>query len=120
MPSSLEVRVRRSTLASIAIVLASLLLAAAAMRRTSTTFDETLQPSAGARGYVTGRFDLVTDHPPVMQYVYGLPVFLSNPAYPGETSDWSYWTRYAYAGTSTGRSGTTRSASHSGRASLEW
>jgi 4-amino-4-deoxy-L-arabinose transferase-like glycosyltransferase len=71
----------------------------ASIRRTSTTFDEILLPSAGARGYATGKFDLVTDHPPLLQYVYGLPVFLSRPNYPKETVNdpWSYDYRYGYA-----------------------
>jgi hypothetical protein len=71
----------------------------ASIRRTSTTFDEILLPAAGARGYVTGKFDLVTDHPPLLQYVYGLPVYLSRPNYPRESTNdpWSYDYRYGYA-----------------------
>ena len=68
------------------------------MRHQSTTFDEILMPSAGARGYETGRFDLVLDHPPVAQYLYGLPVYLSGPDYPDESGfRYSYPTRYPYA-----------------------
>src|SRR5918994_3999202 len=38
-----------------------------AMRQTSTTFDEIILPAAGARGYVTGDFDLVKYyHPRIM------------------------------------------------------
>ncbi|HUP89039.1 MAG TPA: glycosyltransferase family 39 protein [Longimicrobiales bacterium] len=70
-----------------------------AMRRTSTTFDEIVLISAGARGYTNGKFDLAPDHPPVMQYLYGLPVFLTKPHYPSEkgydTHDTGY--RYLYA-----------------------
>src|SRR5919201_3193392 len=71
----------------------------AAMRHTSTTFDEILLPAAGARGFVTGRFDLVTDHPPLLQYAYGLPVYLSRPHYPAENNarPWRYIHRYEYA-----------------------
>src|SRR2546428_13944685 len=34
-----------------------------AMRHTSTTFDEVITIAAGARGFVTGLFDVVNDHP---------------------------------------------------------
>ncbi|HEX9107164.1 MAG TPA: hypothetical protein VF832_08045, partial [Longimicrobiales bacterium] len=78
-----------------------LLVAAAAMiggmRHVSTTFDEILMPTAGARGYATGHFDLVNDHPRFAQYLYGLPVYLSRPHYPPESVKWGYWTRYSYA-----------------------
>ena len=70
-----------------------------AMRRTSTTFDEIVLISAGARGYTNGKFDLAPDHPPMMQYLYGLPVYLTHPNYPSEkgydTQDIGY--RYLYA-----------------------
>ena len=73
-------------------------VAGTAIRHTSTTFDEVLLPSAGARGYVTGEFDLVLDHPPFLQYLYGLPVYLDGPNYPREdVVDWSYPGRYQYA-----------------------
>lgn len=88
---------RRSTIALLAIVLAAGVLTAVAMRRTSVTFDEILLPAAGARGYATGAFDLVTDHPPVLQYVYGLPVFLAGVNYPSEQVRWDYHRRYLYA-----------------------
>jgi hypothetical protein len=59
------------------------------MRQTSTTFDEILLPAAGARGYVTGDFDLVKFfHPRLTQYLYGLPVLLTRPTYPAETGEW--------------------------------
>ncbi|MGQ0815125.1 MAG: glycosyltransferase family 39 protein [Gemmatimonadota bacterium] len=69
-------------LAAIAIVSTSATILA--MRRTSTTFDEIVLISAGARGISTGKFELAPDHPPAMQYLYGLPVFLSQPNYPSE------------------------------------
>jgi hypothetical protein len=83
------------------VVVAGLIGSAAtigAMRHQSTTFDEILMPSAGARGYATGRFDLVLDHPPIAQYLYGLPTFLSSPDYPDETNvRYQYPQRYPYA-----------------------
>jgi hypothetical protein len=73
-------------------------VAGAATRYNSTTFDEILLPSAGARGYAMGDFSLVLDHPPFLQYVYGLPVYLDGPNYPSEEGiDWSYPGRYQYA-----------------------
>src|SRR5512146_2498102 len=66
--------VRRATWRPAWLLLPILLLSGAAlagaMRRTSTTFDEILLPTAGARGYAIGKFDLVLDHPPLLQYVY--------------------------------------------------
>jgi hypothetical protein len=58
---------------------------ATAMRATSTTFDEIVFISAGARGYATGSFDLAPDHPPLMQYIYGLPAALAGAALPDES-----------------------------------
>jgi hypothetical protein len=58
----------------------------AAMRTTSTTFDEIVFISAGARGFATGAFDLAPDHPPLMQYVYGLPPALAGAALPDESN----------------------------------
>ena len=60
-----------------------------AMRRTSTTFDEIVLMAAGARGYTTGKWDLAPEHPPLTQYLYGLPVYLTRPHYPQEpTTGW--------------------------------
>ena len=42
--------------------------------------------AGGARGYETGHFDLALEHPPLMQYVYGLPVYLSHPRFPEESA----------------------------------
>lgn len=67
-----------------AIVVVSTSATILAMRRTSTTFDELVLISAGARGLETGKFELAPDHPPMMQYVYGLPVYLSQPNYPSD------------------------------------
>jgi 4-amino-4-deoxy-L-arabinose transferase-like glycosyltransferase len=57
----------------------------AAMRTTSTTFDEIVFIAAGARGFETGTFDLAPDHPPLMQYIYGLPVALAGANLPDES-----------------------------------
>lgn len=67
-----------------AIVVVSTSATILAMRRTSTTFDEIVLIAAGARGYETGKFELAPDHPPMMQYLYGLPVYVSSPTYPSD------------------------------------
>ena len=45
-----------------------------AMRRTSTTFDEIAFMGTGARGFHLGHFDAIPDHPPLLQFFYGLPI----------------------------------------------
>ena len=81
----------------VALLLALLVLAStgttiAAMRHTSATFDEITTVAVGARGWHTGDWEMMPDFPPVMQYLYGLPGFLSRPNYP---EDNPY--RYFYA-----------------------
>lgn len=66
------------------VLIAFLALAGSAMLQTSTTFDEIVFAAVGARGFHTGHFDLVFDHPRLPQYLYGLPVFLASPNYPPE------------------------------------
>jgi 4-amino-4-deoxy-L-arabinose transferase-like glycosyltransferase len=66
------------------IAVCSTAATALAMRRTSTTFDEIVLIAGGARGFELGKFDLAPEHPPVMQYLYGLPAYLTKPNYPPE------------------------------------
>ncbi len=90
--------VRFAPLGLAVVVLVSALAASAAMRRTSTTFDEIVMIAGGARGFETGRFDLAPEHPPFTQYLYGLPVFLAGAHYPPEVGpipDAGYRYRYA-------------------------
>lgn len=70
---------RPAVLLALAFALTSGLLALAASTRNSTTFDEIIMMAGGARGYETGRWDLTPEHPPLTQYLYGLPVWLSSP-----------------------------------------
>lgn len=56
-----------------------------AMRTTSTTFDEIVFIAGGARGFETGEFDLAPDHPPLMQYIYGLPAAITGVTLPDES-----------------------------------
>lgn len=65
-----------------------------AMRRTSATFDEITTGAIGAYGWHSGDWSKMTRFPPVMQYVYGLPVYLSRPNYPPPDFEGDY---YAYA-----------------------
>ncbi len=69
-----------------AILFVNAALTIGAMRRTSTTFDEIVMMAGGVRGYHTGQWDIAPEHPPFVQYMYGLPVALARPAYyPDET-----------------------------------
>jgi Dolichyl-phosphate-mannose-protein mannosyltransferase len=89
---------------AIALAVAALTTAVTALasRRNATTFDEIVLMAGGARGYETGRWDIAPEHPPLMQYLYGLPIWLSHPSYPErqvapptEARDFSY--RYEYS-----------------------
>jgi hypothetical protein len=71
-----------------------------AMRQTSATFDEITTIAVGARGWHTGDWTMMPDYPPVTQYLYGLPAYLSGPRYPAETDQ-----RYVYARNLLWRSG---------------
>jgi hypothetical protein len=77
---------RRPLLILALIVVANGLLTIAAMRRTSTTFDEIVMMAGGARGLHTGMWDMAPEHPPFTQYVYGIPVFFAHPDYPDESN----------------------------------
>lgn len=90
-------RSRHGARLALALILGAFIaLALAGVRNTSTTFDETLFPSAGARALHTGDFTLVRDHPRLPQYLYGFPAWLMHPIYPAEIG-WSHDSRYAYA-----------------------
>ncbi len=77
-----------SARAPLALLAAILIIAGAAivgaMRHTSMTFDEIVLMAGGARGYETGRFDLVPEQGPIMQYIDGLPIYLARPNFPEE------------------------------------
>jgi hypothetical protein len=66
--------------------------------------------AGGARGWATGAWDLTPEHPPLMSYLYGLPVFLSGAVLPrfqaapsreevhhGSPRERDFTFRYAYA-----------------------
>jgi 4-amino-4-deoxy-L-arabinose transferase-like glycosyltransferase len=82
------------------IVTTFVLLAGSAMLRTSTTFDEIVFPAVGARGFHSGDFSMVNDHPRLAQYVYGLPLVAAGVSMPPEEGrHWNWYTRYQYANT---------------------
>lgn len=72
--------------AALALAAICTAVTALASTRTSTTFDEIVLMAGGARGYATGAWDIAPEHPPLMQYVYGLPIHLSQPSYPANTT----------------------------------
>lgn len=76
---------------SVAGILALLAVCAVAIfgasRRTSSTFDEIPLLVGGARGLETGRFDVVTDHPVLMQVCSGSLPYLAGFRAPPPTPD---------------------------------
>lgn len=93
--------IRRNVVLLGVILLVSGAATIGAMRKTSTTFDEIVMMAGGARGFTTGKFDFVPEHPPLVQYLYGLPIALSHPVYPPEADPayprWSRTNRYFYS-----------------------
>ncbi len=66
-------------------------LATGASRRTSATFDETVLVAGGVRGVETGRWEMVTDQPPLPMYAYGLAARGAVRATPPERVDgWAF------------------------------
>jgi hypothetical protein len=90
---------RRTAWCGLAVIMAaSFALTVAASRRTSTTFDEIIMMAGGARGFETGHFDLAPEHPPLTQYLYGLPVYLGGISYPQEIAGpFPFTYRYLYS-----------------------
>ena len=68
-----------------ALLLVTGLVITTSMLRTSTTFDEIVMVAGGARGYETGDWDMAPEHPPFVQYMYGILPFLDGLNYPDET-----------------------------------
>lgn len=66
------------------VVATSAGLTVAAARHNSTTFDEIIPMAGGARGWRLGDWEIQPEHPPLMNYVYGLPIYLSGPSWPPE------------------------------------
>ena len=77
MRSPKHSRLDRSALALVLVMATSVTAILLATLRTSTTFDEIVVMAGGARGWATGQWDIAPEHPPLMFYVYGLPVHLS-------------------------------------------
>lgn len=81
------------------LVLVYVVVVGSAMLRTSATFDEIVFGSVGARGFATGDFSMVDDHPRLPQYVYGIPTRMAADRLPPENGAWGSATRYNYART---------------------
>ena len=80
------------------LLLAFVVVAGSAMLSTSTTFDEIVFLAVGARGFHTGDFGMVTDHPRLPQYLYGLLPYLSGVRYPPDAIlAGDLYPRYHYA-----------------------
>ena len=73
-----------------ALVVLSMGATISGMRHTSATFDEIAPIAVGAYGIKTGDWTNMTRFPPVMQYLYGVPGYLSRPNYPADFGDDHY------------------------------
>lgn len=97
MPSR-RPRPARRLLLLLLVVVASGASALFAALRTSTTFDEIVLVSAGARALETGSWSLVVDQPPLMPFLYGLPFRFVEVGYPSEVGRrLGYDDRWEYA-----------------------
>ncbi len=91
-----ETIIRRAPLFAAALAVLVTATTVMAARRQSTTFDEIFMVGSGVRGFETGKFVLAGDHPPLMQYLYGLPAYLTDPSVPAEPG-WDMTNRFIYA-----------------------
>jgi len=66
--------------------------------RTSTTFDEIVLVSSGARVLEHGGVPLAADQPPLASYLYAVPLRMAGQKLPSEQAhDWDYTSRWEYA-----------------------
>ena len=80
-----------------AVALMTGVLARLAAGRTSATFDEIILVAGGVRGLEQGRWDMVTDQPPLAMYAYGLAARGAVEAFPPEDRAWDFDQRWNYA-----------------------
>ena len=80
-----------------AVALTTGVLARLAARRTSATFDEIILVAGGVRGLEQGRWNMVTDQPPLAMYAYGLAARGAVEAFPPEDRAWDFDQRWNYA-----------------------
>ena len=88
---------RIALVAILAISLTAGALTRAASLRQSATFDEIILVSGGARGVTHGHWDMVTDQPPLMMWLYGWAVMSAEPELPPEDRTWAFNQRWDYA-----------------------
>jgi Co/Zn/Cd efflux system component len=79
------------------LALATASLSFMSSRHLSATFDEIILVAGGVRGVQNGRWDMVTDQPPLMMYAYGIAAGSANPVLPGEDRPWLFDDRWEYA-----------------------
>lgn len=84
-----------SAIAVLAVLAAA--LAYTASIRSSATFDEIILVSGGIRGLETGSWEMVTDQPPLMMYLYGAAARSAADRLPGEERAWLFDDRWDYA-----------------------
>ncbi|MGB1656517.1 MAG: ArnT family glycosyltransferase [Longimicrobiales bacterium] len=89
--------IRVALLAIVGVALVAGALTRAASARQSATFDEIILVSGGARGVTLGRWDMVTDQPPLMMWLYGWAVSSADPVLPTEDRSWGFDERWDYA-----------------------
>lgn len=79
------------------LAIAGVGLAFGAASRSSATFDEIVLVSGGVRGLETGRWEMITDQPPLMMMLYGAAASGAVEALPTEARPWSFDDRWDYA-----------------------
>ena len=77
--------------------LATTVLTWSASHRQSATFDEIILVSGGVRGVTHGAWDMVTDQPPLMMWLYGWAGAGAVAETPPEDRPWDFESRWDYA-----------------------
>lgn len=89
---------RRLAAVGVAVTaLAAGLVTYAASLRHSATFDEIVLVSGGARAVAHDRWDMITDQPPLMLWLYGWAVRGADPELPPEDRPWTFADRWDHA-----------------------
>lgn len=88
---------RRCGAAIAALAVSAAALSLGASLRSSATFDEIILVAGGVRGLETGRWEMVTDQPPLMMYAYGAAARSAADRLPGEDREWLFDDRWDYA-----------------------
>ena len=89
--------VRIAVLAIVVIACVAGSITGVASSRQSATFDEIILAAGGARAVTLDRWDMVTDQPPLMMWLYGWAVASADPELPSEARAWDFNGRWDYA-----------------------